>query len=73
MLALSDERERLQPGTRVEVRDRFKGAWARGFEVECAEGDHYRIRRLSDGAVLPVAFAPDAVREEHRKHGLWWW
>jgi hypothetical protein len=62
----------MKPGTRVEVRQRFDQRWTRGFEVaeELAEG--YRLRRVSDGSLLPVAFEPDDVRPERKKQGLWW-
>jgi hypothetical protein len=73
MLALSIDRDVLEPGMRVEVRDRFKGSWARGFEIESADGDKFRVRRLSDGTVLPVAFAGGDLRLERRKQGLWWY
>ena len=49
-------------GTSVEVRRRFDQAWARGFEVASATEEGYRLRRQSDGAVLPVSFPPDDVR-----------
>jgi hypothetical protein len=53
------------PGTRVEVRSRFDGAWCHGFEVaEVVDslGQHaFRLRRLSDGAVLPALFSADDV------------
>lgn len=53
----------LTVGTEVEVRRRFDGGWARGFTVaDCSDG-RYRLRRLSDGSVLPVAFPPLDVRE----------
>ena len=66
----------METGTRVEVRSRFDRAWARGFEVAeqikgAAEG--YRIRRRSDGSVLPVVFSPDDVREERRRTNDMWW
>jgi hypothetical protein len=63
----------LEPGTRVEVRSRFDQRWSRGFEVAAVEPDGYRLRRLSDGEVLPVVFDGDDVREERRKQGLWWY
>ncbi len=64
----------LEPGTRVEVRDRFRGSWARGFELAEVDEGGLRVRRLSDGAVLPVVFDPDDVRvERRRKQGLWWY
>jgi len=66
----------VDPGTRVEVRSRFDRAWARGFEVaeqvQADEGCRYRVRRRSDGAVLPVLFAGDELREERRKNDMWW-
>lgn len=52
----------FEPGTRVEVRSRFRRDWVRGFEVEGADGTGYRLRRLSDDAVLPVIFAGDDLR-----------
>ena len=58
----ADLEPRLAPGTRVEVRRRFDQAWARGFVVHAAEEDGYRLRRSSDGAVLPVAFPDSELR-----------
>ena len=48
-------------GTPVEVRARFDGAWKRGFEVVTWSGDGVRVRRISDGAVLPD-LSPEDVR-----------
>ena len=66
----------MKPGTKVEVRDRFDRRWTRGFEVaeivETGEGAGYRIRRLSDGSVLPVVFGADEVRREKKKD-FWWY
>lgn len=64
----------FQPGTRVEVRSRFDAAWASGFEVATHAAEGYRLRRVSDGALLPVAFSDDDVRDERRGHrrGTWW-
>ena len=50
------------PGTRVEVRSRFRRDWVRGFEVAMTEGVGYRLRRISDNALLPVVFAKDDLR-----------
>jgi len=65
----------VEPGTRVEVRSRFDEHWARGFEIaetfEEAGEPRYRLRRRSDGSVLPVAFVDDDVREE-KKRSMWW-
>ncbi len=64
----------LEPGTRVEVRRRFDQSWARGFEIAEALEGGYRIRRLSDGEVLPTEFEEDDVRaERRRKQGMWWY
>jgi hypothetical protein len=66
----------VKPGTKVEVRDRFDRRWTRGFEVaetvETGEGAGSRIRRLSDGSVLPVVFGADEVRREKKKD-FWWY
>jgi hypothetical protein len=62
---------RLRPGTKVEVRNRFDGAWTRGFEVVEVVKEGYRLARLSDGSVLPVTFAADDVRRERRRE-TWW-
>ena len=68
----------MQPGTRVEVRSRFDQRWARGFEVDTivtdasAAGAQYRVRRRSDGSVLPAMFVADEVREERRGRSMWW-
>lgn len=56
---------RLAPGERVEVQNRFDGSWSTGFEIAEVLGPqprpHYRIRRLSDGAVLPRLFGDAEV------------
>lgn len=51
----------------VEVRSSFvHGHWTRGFEVAevVRRDDHelYRLRRRSDGVVLPALFGADDVR-----------
>ena len=43
---------------------RYQGTWARGFEVAEFSDEGYRIRRLSDGSVLPDLFSRDDVRRE---------
>jgi hypothetical protein len=63
----------LAPGTRVEVRRRLDGRWARGFEVITYGDDGlYRVRRLSDDVELPVQIVPDDIRQE-RKKSTWWY
>lgn len=51
----------IEVGTPVEVLDRFERTWCPGFIVAAVvpSGDshhHYRLRRRSDGEVLPVDF-----------------
>jgi len=65
--------ETLEPGARVEVRRRFDQSWARGFEVAEILPEGYRIRRRSDGSVLPTDFAAEEVRPERKRQGLWWY
>jgi hypothetical protein len=52
-------------GASVEVRSRYDGAWCRGFEVAevtAVDGEvAFRIRRLSDGMVLPALFQAQDV------------
>ena len=63
----------LKPGTPVEVRRRFDYLWARGFEVAEVADKGYRVKRLSDGTVLPADFGFDEVRESRKRQGLWWY
>jgi hypothetical protein len=62
----------LAVGTHVEVRNRLNGEWARGFEIVRVDIEGYRLRRLSDGGELPLAFGADDVRKE-KKRGMWWY
>jgi hypothetical protein len=59
-------REPIEAGTSIEVRARFDGRWCGGFEVaDKIEADavevKYRVRRTSDGAILPVLFTDDDI------------
>jgi hypothetical protein len=67
------ERGDLKEGLRVEVKSRFDGHWARGFEVDTVEEGGVRVRRVSDGSVLPVLFTLDEVQPERHRQGLWWY
>lgn len=56
---------RWAPGTPVFVRNSFTAGWAGGFVVESAAPrgrGQYRLRRLSDNAVLPASFAAEDLR-----------
>jgi hypothetical protein len=52
----------LLPGARVEVRNRFDGSWATGFEIAEATLDGCHVRRLTDGSVLPSVFPHHDLR-----------
>jgi hypothetical protein len=58
----SGEHEVFAVGARIEVRDRFRSNWNRGFEIAERTPDGYRIRRTSDRYVLPGEFVPHEVR-----------
>lgn len=55
------------------MRRRFDQHWSRGFEIAEVLGDGYKLKRLSDGTVLPVAFEDEEIRVEKKKSGLWWY
>lgn len=42
----------------------YTRSWTRGFEIAEVVEDAYRLRRLSDGAVLPGVIAAERVRSE---------
>jgi hypothetical protein len=63
----------LEIGSHVEVRDRYQGTWSRGFEISAIEENGYRIKRISDGAILPGIFSTDEVRPSRRRQGMWWY
>ncbi|HZU79758.1 MAG TPA: hypothetical protein VE991_07555 [Acidimicrobiales bacterium] len=66
--------EALAVGTRVDVRSRFVGQWSRGFEVaEQVDDEAYRVRRLSDGSILPDRFMAEELRPERRRTDFWWY
>jgi hypothetical protein len=49
-------------GTEVEVLTRYERHWATGFEIASVDDDRIRLRRHSDGAVLPASFRADEIR-----------
>ncbi len=64
--------EVLGVGARVDVRSRYVGSWAQGFEVVEMVNGGYRVRRTSDGSVLNGLFVKDEIRVERGRHGRWW-
>jgi hypothetical protein len=55
-------------GELVEVATRFTGSWSRGFVVADVEQHAYRLRRLSDGHVLPITFSAHELRADRRRN-----
>ena len=51
-------------GTPVEVVNRFTADWSTGFEVHETVANGYRVRRRSDGTVIPTTFTVSEVRQE---------
>jgi hypothetical protein len=62
----------LEPGTAVEVRNRFDRSWSTGFEVAEVLDNRYRLLRLSDHSTLPELFDRDDVRRRRQRQGFWW-
>ena len=60
----------LPPASRVEVRSDFDHSWTSGFTVEEQTSAGYRLRRRSDGRVLPRVFPFEDVRRE--RDNMWW-
>jgi hypothetical protein len=60
---LVEPRPVLAVGTAVEVRNRFVASWSGDFEIAERTGNGYRVKRRSDGYVLPTVFGPGEVRE----------
>lgn len=52
----------MRVGEKVEVHTRFTDSWAPGFVIDDVVGEGYRLRRLSDGAVLPGVTGESDVR-----------
>jgi hypothetical protein len=50
-------------GARIAVRNRYLGTWSPGFEVVAVHRDGCRVKRTSDGAVLPDLIPLTEVRE----------
>jgi hypothetical protein len=51
----------LPAGTRVRVRNTL-GSWGGGFEVVSVDRAGYLLRRISDGALLPMPILASEVR-----------
>jgi len=49
-------------GAEVEVLTRYEGHWASGLAIASVDQDRFRLRRHSDGVVLPVSFSASQLR-----------
>ena len=58
----ADQAISLSTGSEVEVLTRYEGHWASGFEIASVDQDRFRLRRHSDGVVLPVSFSANQLR-----------
>ena len=61
----------MQVGARVEVHTRFTDTWAPGFEIAEVVPDGYRLRRMSDGAMLPEPTSEADLRPVQGEHRPW--
>ncbi|HET6794545.1 MAG TPA: hypothetical protein VFH45_08895 [Acidimicrobiales bacterium] len=63
---MTDAIGRSRDAHEIEVRNRFEGGWSRGYLLDevISNGDTevYRVRRRSDGRVLPLLFQPGEIR-----------
>jgi len=63
MPSMNEPNAPFERGVRVQVRSRFDGGWASGFQVFAAQpSGEYLVRRLSDNSLLPVAFSRADLR-----------
>jgi hypothetical protein len=53
----------------VEVRTKYTETWAPGFEIADETCEGYRVRRVSDGVLLPGHFHSDEIRQAAPLHG----
>ncbi len=65
-LTAAEDSEDAELRLAVEVRCRFGDRWADGFEVaDVVDDDHgrrYRVRRISDGHIIPTSFEERDIR-----------
>jgi hypothetical protein len=65
--------DQLSAGDKVEVRRRFDAQWSRGFEVVEVAEKGVRVRRISDGEILPVVFPEIDIRKARKRANDFWW
>ena len=60
----------LTVGTHVDAQSGFDGTWQPGYVVDSVTERGYRLRRESDGVVLPEL--PHEQVRRRRKRSTWW-
>lgn len=57
----------------VEVVEGSDALRALGHDSQPPPARAYRVRRRSDGSVLPALFSEEDVREEKKGRSMWWY
>jgi hypothetical protein len=52
----------MRVGEKVEVHTRFNDSWVPGFEIAEVADSGYRVRRRSDGVILPNVTSESDLR-----------
>ena len=63
----------LQIGDQVDVHTKFVDSWVAGFEIAELIAEGYRVRRESDGSLLPGYTSELDVRPKTGFEGRRWW
>ena len=58
-----NEKGSLDVGDHVEVHTTFNNAWVNGFEIAEVLPEGYRVRRTSDGSLLPAYTSESDLRQ----------
>jgi hypothetical protein len=57
-----EQRQVVEVGDRVEVHTKFSDSWVGGFQIAEIIPEGYRVRRMSDGSILPGYTSETDVR-----------
>ena len=63
-----EDRRDPGPGQAIDVWSPSNRDWAHGFVLAATTDEGVRVRRLSDGSVLPALFDPGDVRPAEPSH-----
>lgn len=58
--------ESIEVGDEVDVHTQFSDSWVPGFEIAEVIPEGYRVRRLSDGSLLPGYTSESDLRPRYR-------